>query len=100
MKPEDSLIFVRISQGEYGFLLITCRHSDTSPPALVAAESQAKSDSLANLFEQSELFAIFIWPETKGPQRGRDRAEVVLGPFAETKGPRLPGRNPASQKTP
>jgi hypothetical protein len=23
---------------------------------------------------------------------------MVLGPFAETKGPRLPGRNPASQK--
>ena len=23
---------------------------------------------------------------------------MVLGPFAETKGPRLPGRNPATQK--
>ena len=27
-----------------------------------------------------------------------DGASMVLGPFAETKGPRLPGRNPASQK--
>jgi hypothetical protein len=24
---------------------------------------------------------------------------MVLGPFAETKGPRLPGRNPATQKS-
>jgi hypothetical protein len=24
--------------------------------------------------------------------------KMVLGPFAETKGPRLPGRNPATQK--
>ncbi len=68
-------------------------------PALDAAESLAKSDSLANLFEQSELFATFIWPETKVPQRGRGRAEVVLPTFAETKVGRLPGRNPASQKT-
>ncbi len=27
-----------------------------------------------------------------------DRASMVLGPCAETKGPRLPGRNPATQK--
>jgi hypothetical protein len=27
------------------------------------------------------------------------RANMVLGPFAETKGPRLPGRNPARQLT-
>ena len=67
-------------------------------PALGAAESLAKFDSLANLFERSELFATFFWPRTKVPQRGRERAEMVLGPFAETKGPRLPGRNPASQK--
>jgi hypothetical protein len=65
-------------------------------PALGAAESLAKYGSLVNLFELSELFAILIWPEAKVPQRGRSRAEVVLGPFAETKGPRLPGRNPAS----
>ncbi len=68
-------------------------------PALGAAESLAKSHSLANLFERSELFAPIIWPGMKGPQGGRGRAEVVLGPFAETKGPRLPGRPPASQKT-
>ncbi len=66
-------------------------------PAFDAAESLAKSHSLANLFERSELFAPIIWPETKKPQRDRGRAEVVLGPFAETKGPRLPGRNPASE---
>ena len=65
-------------------------------PALGAAESLAKYGSLANLFERSELFAIMIWPGMKGLQRGRGRAEVVLGPFTETKGPRLPGRNPAS----
>ncbi len=63
-------------------------------PALGAAESLAKSSSLANLFERSELFAIFIWPGAKLSQRGRGRAEVVLGLFAKTKGPRLPGRNP------
>ena len=28
-----------------------------------------------------------------------NRASLVLGPFAETKGPRLPGRNPAISKT-
>jgi hypothetical protein len=27
-----------------------------------------------------------------------DGASMVLGPFAGTKGPRLPGRNPATQK--
>ncbi len=67
-------------------------------PALGAAEFLVKYHLLANLFERSELFAILIWPGTKTPQRGRGRAEVVLGPFAETKGPRLPGRNPTPQK--
>ncbi len=64
-----------------------------------AAESLAKYHSLASLFERSELFAILIWPETKVPQRGRDRVEVVLPTFAETKVGRLPGQPPASQKT-
>ena len=27
-------------------------------------------------------------------------ASMVLGPFAKTKGPRLPGRNPAAQRRP
>jgi len=31
-------------------------------------------------------------------RRGRAQARMVLGPFAETKGPRLQGRNPASNK--
>ena len=53
-------------------------------PALGAAESLAKYGSLANLFEWSELFATMIWPGAKVPQRGRSRAEVVLGPFAST----------------
>ncbi len=77
-----------------------------STPALGAAESQAKFDSLANLFEHfekpqcrlRELLAIFIWPGAKVPQRGRGRAEVVLPTFAETKVGRLPGRTPASRK--
>ena len=72
-------------------------------PALGVAESLAKYGFLANLFESfgipqdrlRGLFAILIWSGTKEPQRGRDRAEVALGPFAETKGLRLPGRNPA-----
>ncbi len=63
-------------------------------PALGTAESLAKHDFLANLFERSELFAIMIWPRTKAPQRGRGRAEMVLGPFAETKGPRRAGAKP------
>ncbi len=67
-----------------------------SRPALGAAEYLAKFGSLASLFERSELLATMIWPVAKEPRRGRSRAEVVLGPFAETKGPRLPGRTPAS----
>jgi hypothetical protein len=30
--------------------------------------------------------------------KGHDRANMVLGPFAVTKGPRLPGRNPERSK--
>ena len=63
-------------------------------PALGAAESLAKYHSLANLFEPGELFAIWIWSWRKEPPWGRDRAEVVLGPFAETKGPRRAGAKP------
>jgi hypothetical protein len=29
---------------------------------------------------------------------GHGTANMVLGPFVETKGPRLPGRNPAIEK--
>ncbi len=39
--------------------------------------------------------AILFGAEAEGPPRGRARAEMVLGPFAETKGPRRRGRNPA-----
>ena len=31
-----------------------------------------------------------------GNPKGHTTANMVLGPFAETKGPRLPGRNPAT----
>ena len=65
-------------------------------PALGAAESLAKYGTLASLFERSELLATMIWPMTKEPRRGRARAKMVLGPFPERKGPRLPGRNPAT----
>ncbi len=49
------------------------------------------------LFERSELVRSFpilrpshlMWP---------DWASMVLATFAETKGPRLPGRNPATPK--
>ena len=49
------------------------------------------------LFEQSELDRP---PESRGrPITMRsDWTSMVLGPFAETKGPRLPGRNPATSK--
>ena len=78
-----------------GFPLTPGRNDDAGEiPALGAAESLAKYDFLANLFEWSELFAILIWPGTKVPQRGRDRAEVVLGPFPERKGPRHVGAKP------
>ena len=63
-------------------------------PALGAAEFQAKSGLLANLFERSELFATMIWPGTKVPQRGRGQAEVVLPTFAETKVGHLAGAKP------
>ena len=49
------------------------------------------------LFERSEL----VRPPKTGvrPIRFRpDGASLVLGPFAETKGPRLPGRYPATPK--
>ncbi len=46
------------------------------------------------LFEGSELVRP---PETSpSPPMRPDRASMVLGPFAGTKGPRLPGRNPAT----
>ncbi len=47
------------------------------------------------LFERSELGRS---PQTRvRPTLMRpDGTSLVLGPFAETKGPRLPGRNPAA----
>jgi hypothetical protein len=50
------------------------------------------------LFERSEL----VRPQQAGvrPLLIRpDGASLVLGPFAETKGPRLPVRKPETQKT-
>jgi hypothetical protein len=46
------------------------------------------------LFERSELVRSGWRPSV--PMR-LDGASMVLGPFAGTKGPRLPGRNPAIQ---
>ena len=63
-------------------------------PALGAAEFLAKFCSLANLSERSELFAILIWPGTKEPPWGRDRAEMILPTFAETKVGRRSGAKP------
>ncbi len=59
IKPEDSLIFVGISQGKDGFSLTTSGVTTMeSVPALDAAEFLAKYHLLANLFERRELFAI------------------------------------------
>ena len=43
--------------------------------------------------------AILFGAEAEGPPWGRARAEMVLVPFAETKGTRLQGRNPASNNS-
>jgi len=97
VKQRDRLIIVEISQGKDGFPLTPAGMTTLERiPALGAAEFLAKYGSLANLFERSELFATMIWPGAKEPQRGRSQAEMVLGPFPKRKGPRLPGRNPAS----
>ena len=47
------------------------------------------------LFEHSELARPSVVCRPSYSMRP-DGASLVLGPFAETKGPRLPGRNPAS----
>jgi len=52
------------------------------------------------MFEHSEFLShldLGWW--TRNPE-GRAQAEMVLPPFAETQGPRLQGRNPASNKIP
>ncbi len=49
---------------------------------------------------RASSLAILFGAEAEEPPWGRARAEMVLGPFAETKGPRLQGRNPASKKIP
>ena len=50
------------------------------------------------LSERSEFAPSPESANRAGNPKGHDRANMVLGPFAETKGPRLPGRNPASRK--
>jgi len=48
----------------------------------------------------ASFLAILFGAEAEEPPWGRARAEMVLGPFTETKGPRLQGRNPASNNFP
>ena len=48
------------------------------------------------LLERSELVRSPSGWRPSAPMRPGG-ASMVLGPFAETKGPRLPGRNPATQ---
>jgi len=50
------------------------------------------------LFERSEFAPTPESANRAGNPKGHSRANMVLGPFAETKGPRLPGRNPANQE--
>ena len=47
----------------------------------------------------ASFLAILFGAEAEGPPWGRARAEMVLVPFAETKGTRLQGRNPASNNS-
>ncbi len=46
------------------------------------------------LFERSEFRSHLIWRLGEVYPQGRARAEMVLGPFAETKGPRGAGAKP------
>ena len=50
------------------------------------------------LFERSEFARRRSRLHGAGHPKGHATATMVLGPFAETKGPRLPGRNPAIPK--
>ena len=46
------------------------------------------------LFERSELRSHVIWCRGGVYPKGRERANMVWGPFAETKGPRRAGSKP------
>ena len=50
------------------------------------------------LFERSEFAPTPKSANRAGNPKGHARANMVLGPFAETKGPRMPGRNPVHCK--
>ena len=63
---------------------------------LPSGPREGRSHQLAGLSERSEL----VRPPQAGVHpllMGPGGASLVLGPFAGTKGPRLPGRNPATQ---
>jgi len=68
-------------------------------PRWVRRIRSTESTSRRGLFERSEFPCYLIRDGGGGTRKGCARAEKVLGPFAETKGPRLQGRNPAYNKT-
>jgi len=61
-----------------------------------------------NLCAESTFLASTVWAKRvaqplgvanrAGDPQGHDRAKMVLGPFAETKGPWPPGQYPANKK--
>ena len=59
---------------------------------------RVNSEKGRGLFERSEFRSLGIRRSGAGDPQGRARARMVFGPFAETKGPRLAGRNPAYKK--
>jgi len=64
--------------------------------ALGAAEPQHRIDLLGeHCLSGASCAAILIWCGGGGTPKGPRTGNMVLGPFAETKGPRLRGRNPA-----
>ena len=66
-----------------------------------AAEPQPRIDPFGEgCLSGASSLAILFGAEAEGPPRGRARAKMVLGPFAETKGTRLQGRNPANNSPP
>jgi hypothetical protein len=59
--------------------------------------SRVRKDGGA-LFEHSEFAPPPESANRAGNPKGHDKANTVLGPFAETKGPRAPERNPDNFK--
>jgi len=64
-------------------------------PAFGCGGAEAPNRLLGeSCLSRASSLAILFGALAEGPHWGRRRAEMVLGPFAETKGPRRMGRHP------